>query len=103
MEWIDEDGDTQESSRGGARQVRWARPQRGETAGQQREPRKGWAGQKQPEDTRLSTQRASSAASSRQAVMVAMALICGRFGDLAIGMVEAGLLYGRGRTVDVWR
>jgi hypothetical protein len=35
--------------------------------------------------------------------MVAMALICGRFGDLAIGMVEAGLLYGRGRTVDVWR
>jgi len=41
----------------------------------------------------MSAQRASSSSSSREAVTVAMALIRGRFGYLAIGLGEAGIRY----------
>ena len=102
MERSDEEVGAQESARGSAWQVRWRGPQRGQAARQPGERAQGRVGQKPPKDARLSTQRASSAASSRQAVMVAMALICGRFGDLAIGLGEAGLRYGGGRAADLW-
>ncbi len=102
MERSDEEvGAQQESARGSAWQVRWSGPQRGQAARQPGERAQGRVGQKPPKDARLSTQRASSS-SSGQAVTVAMALIRGRFGYLAIGLGEAGLRYGGGRAADVW-
>ncbi len=102
MERSDEEVGAQESARGSAWQVRWRGPQRGQAARQPEERTQGRAGQKPPKDARLSTQRASSSSASGQAVTVAMALIRGRFGYLAIGLGEAGLRYGGGRAADVW-
>jgi hypothetical protein len=101
MERSDEEVGAQESTRGSAWQVRWRGPQRGQAALQPGEWAQGRVGQKPAKDARLSTQRASCS-SSRQAVTVAMALIRGRFGYLAIGLGEAGLRYGDGRAADVW-
>ena len=102
MERSDEEVGTQESARGSAWQVRWRGSQRGQAARQPGERAQGRAGQEPPKDARLSTQRAPSSSSSGQAVTVAMALIRGRFGYLAIGLGEAGLRYGGGRAADVW-
>src|ERR1700730_16453105 len=101
MERSDEEVGAQESPRGSAWPVRWRGPQRGQATRQPGERAQGRVGQKPPKDARLSTQRASSS-SSRQAVTVAVALIRGRFGYLAIGLGEAGLRYGDGRAADVW-
>jgi hypothetical protein len=92
----------QEPARGSAWQVRWRGPQRGQAARQPGERAQGRVGQKPAKDARLSTQRPSSSSSSRQAVTVAMALIRGRFGYLAIGLGEAGLRYRDGRAAAVW-
>jgi hypothetical protein len=102
MERSDEEVQGQESARGSAWQVRWRGPQRGQAARQPGERAQGRVGQKPPKETRVPAQRASSSSSSRQAVTVAMALIRGRFGYLAIGLGEAGLRYGDGRAADVW-
>ena len=102
MEREYEEVGAQESPRRSTWQVRWPGPQRGQAARQPGERAQGRVGQKPPKDARLSTQRASSSSSSGQAVTVAMALIRGRFGDLAIGLGEAGLRYGGGRAADVW-
>jgi hypothetical protein len=93
----------QESTRGGAWQVGRPGPQRGQAARKSGERAEGRVSQKPPQDSRLSSQRAASSSSSpRQAVTVAMALIRGRFGDLAIGLGEAGLRYGEGRAAGAW-
>ncbi len=102
MERSDEEVGAQESACGSARQVRWRGAQRGQAARQPGERAQGRIGQKPPEDARLSAQRASSSSSSsRQAVTVAMALIRGRFGYLAIGMGESGLRYRRVDAEDI--
>lgn len=102
MERSDEEVQGQESARSSTWQVRWRGPQRGQAARQPGERAQGRVGQKPPKDARLSTQRASSSLSSRQAVTVAMTLIRGRFGYLAIGLGEAGLRYSDGRAADLW-
>ena len=103
MERSDEEVGAQESARGSAWQVRWRGAQRGQAARQSGERPQGRVSQKPAKDARLSPQRASSSSSSSQAVTVAMALIRGRFGYLAIGLGEAGLRYGGGKAADAWQ
>ncbi len=93
MEQSDEEVGVQESTRGSARQVGWPGPQRGQATRKPGEWAQGRVSQKPPKDARMSAQRGSSSSSSREAVTVAMVLIRGRFGYLAIGMGEAGIRY----------
>ncbi len=60
MERIDEEGETQESSRRGAGQVRRAGSQRGQTAGQPGKWPQGRPGQKPQEDNRGAPQCTSA-------------------------------------------
>src|SRR5260370_16691850 len=94
MERSDEEVGAQESARGSAWQVRWGGPQRGQAARQPGERAQGRAGQKPPQDARLSTQRASSSSSSSgQAVTVAIALTRAPFASLPICLAEPALLH----------
>ena len=93
MERIDE-GTTQESSRGGAWQVRRTGAQRGQAAGQPRKWPKGRPGQKPQEDNRSPAQRAASAPRSPEELIEAVILsIRARFGDCAIGLGDGGIRY----------
>lgn len=95
MERRDEVG-RQESARGGAWQVGWFGPQRGQTACKPEERAEGRTSQKPAKDTRLSAQRAAATTRSAQAVRAAVALVRERFGYFAIGLGEAGIRYRNG-------
>jgi hypothetical protein len=94
MEWMDEETERQESSRGGFGQVRGARPERGQAAGQQRKWSQGRFGQKPQEEDRRPPQRATSVTRSPEKLIeIVIALICARFGDCAIGRGNSGIRF----------
>jgi hypothetical protein len=98
MERMDEEAQRQESSCRGSRQVRWARPQRGQAAGQPGKWTQGRFGQKPQEESRSPSQRATSAArSSEKLIEIVIASICARFGDCAIGRGDCGIRFVGGR------
>ena len=97
MERIDE-GATQEFSRGGSWQVRWAGAERGQAGCQPRKRPQGRRGQKPQEDNRSSAQRAaSSARSAEEIIETVIAAIRARFGDWAIGLGDQGICVAEGR------
>jgi hypothetical protein len=94
MEWGHEEA-RQESSRGGARQVGWIGPERGEKASQPRKWPEGRPRQKPQEKNRLATQRPTPTAweTPEEGVSVAVASIRARFGYQAIGLGYSGIRY----------
>ncbi len=94
MEWVHEEA-TQESSRGGPRQVRRVGPERGQKAGQPRKWPQGRPGQKPQEENCRATQRPSPTAgqTSEEGVSAAVASIRARFGYRAIGLGYGGIRY----------
>ena len=98
MERMDEETERQESSRGGSGQVRGARPQRGQAAGQQRKWPQGRFGQKPQEENRCPAQRATpTSRSPEKLIEIVIASICARFGDCAIGRGDCGIRFVGGR------
>jgi hypothetical protein len=90
----EERAEAQESTRGGAWQVRRIGVQRGQAAGQPRERSQGRPGQKSQEDPRRAAQRPPAPARASQEVLGALiALIQSRYGDVAIGLGELGIRY----------
>ena len=97
MEPMDE-GATQESSRGGSWQVRWAGAERGQAGCQPRKRTQGRPGQKPQEDNRSLAQRpASSARSPEEIIETVIAAIRARFGDCAIGLGDHGIRVAEGQ------
>jgi hypothetical protein len=93
-----EEAETQESSRGGPWQVRWAGAQRGQTAGQSRKWPQGRLGQKPQEENRRPSELATSATRSPQKLIeTVIASIRLRFGDWAIGLGDHGIRFVGGR------
>ena len=94
MEWGHEEA-TQESSRGGPRQVRWLSPERGQKAGQPRKWPQGWSGQKPQEENRRPAKRSPAAAGEtpEEGVRAAIASIRARFGNCAIGLGYGGIRF----------
>ena len=94
MERTDEEGDTQESSRRGAGQVRRAGAQRGQTAGEQGKWPQGRLGQK-PQEGHSGAPQCTSAApyASEELVNRVMMLIRARYGEWAIGRGDRGIRY----------
>jgi hypothetical protein len=93
MEWGHEEA-TQESSRGGSRQVRRLNPERGQEAGQPRKWPQGRSGQKPQEENCLATQRPTpTAGAPEEGVSAAIASIRARFGYRAIGLGYGGIRY----------
>ncbi len=94
MEWGHEEA-TQESSRGGPRQVRRVSPERGEKAGQPRKWRQGRPAQKRQEESCRATQRPTPTAGQtpEEGVSAAVASIRARFGYRAIGLGYGGIRY----------
>ena len=98
MEWMDEAGDTQESSRRSAGPVRRSRAQRGQAASQPGKWPQGRFGQKPQEDNRCPAQLATIAPRSPENLIeTVIASICARFGDRAIGLGGCGIRFVGGR------
>ena len=94
MERIDEEGDTQESSRRGAGQVRRAGSQRGQTAGESGKWPQGRPGQKPQEDHGGASQCTPTASwASEELVNRVMTVIRARHGEWAIGRGDRGIRY----------
>ena len=94
MERIDEEGDTQKSSRRGAGQVRRPRAQRGQAAGQPGKWPQGRPGQKPQEGHSGAPQCTPTAPwTSEELVNRVMVLICARHGAWAIGRGDRGIRY----------
>jgi hypothetical protein len=84
----------QESTRGGAWQIRWPGPQRDQAAGQPRERPLGRPGQQPQEDSGRTARRPAIPSRASQEVLNAIiTLIRARFGDVAIGLGELGIRY----------
>src|SRR5216684_2291100 len=94
MEWGHEEA-TQESSRGGPRQIGWLSPERGQKAGQPRKWPQGRPGQKPQEANCRATQRPTPTAGQtpEEGVSAAVASIRARFGYRAIGLGYGGIRY----------
>ena len=91
MEWGNEET-TQESSRGGPRQVRWLSPERGQKVDQPRKWPQGRPGQKPQEENRRKTQRPTpTTGTSEEGLIAAVAAIRARFGYRAIGLGYGGI------------
>jgi hypothetical protein len=99
MERVDEKAKSEESSCGGAGPIGWARPQRGQAAGQQRKWPQGRFGQKPQEEDRCASQRTTPAprSSPEKLIEIVIASICARFGDCAIGRGDCGIRFVGGR------
>ena len=98
MERVDEETERQESSCRGFGQVGWARPQRGQAAGQPGKRPKGRFGQKPEEENRRPAQRTTSAPRSPEKLIeIMIASICARFGEFAIGRGDCGIRFVGGR------
>ncbi len=98
MEWVHEEP-TQESSRGGPRQIRRLSPKRSQKAGQSRKWPQGRSRQKPQEKNCCATQRPTppAGATPEKGVSAAVASIRARFGYRAIGLGVCGIRYfGRG-------
>jgi hypothetical protein len=94
MERIDEAGDTQKSSRRGVGQVRRARAQRGQTAGESGKWPQGRPGQKPQEDHGGAPQCTPSASwPSEELMNKVMTVIRARHGEWAIGRGDSGIRY----------
>src|SRR6266849_2561136 len=94
MERIDEAGDTQESSRRGAGQVRRAGAQRSQAAGEPGKWPQGRLGQKPQEGHSVAPQCTSAAPyASEELVNRVMMLIRARYGEWAIGRGDRGIRY----------
>jgi hypothetical protein len=93
LEWGHEEA-TQESSRGGARQVGWIGPERGEKASQPRKWPEGRPDKKPQEENCLATQRPTpTAGTPEEGVNAAVASIRASFGYRAIGLGYGGIRY----------
>ena len=92
MERIDEAGDTQKSSRRGVGQVRRARVQRGQTAGEPGKWSQGRPGQK-PQEGHGGAPQCTPTASWASEVIRVMMLIRARHGEWAIGRGDRGIRY----------
>jgi hypothetical protein len=93
MERSDEEGQAQESSRGGAGQIRGFGTQRSQKARQQGERPQGRFGQKPQEDRRGTAQCAAATPWAAQEVELLIQFICARYGRLAIGWGDGGIRY----------
>ena len=94
MERSDEEGQAQESSRGGAGQIRGAGTERGQKASQQGERPQGRFGQKPQEDCRGPAQCAAATPwAAQEAVELLIQFICARYGQPAIGWGDGGIRY----------
>jgi hypothetical protein len=92
MERGHEETNTQEPSRRGSWQVRWAGAQRRQAAGQPRKWPQGRLGQKPQEENRGPAQHAASAPwASEELIETVIASIHARFGEFAIGLGECGI------------
>ena len=90
----DEEGQAQESSRGGAGPIRGAGTERSQEARQQGERPQGRLGQK-PQEDRGSTAQCAAATSwpSQEIVELLIQFICARYGQPAIGWGDGGIRY----------
>jgi hypothetical protein len=94
MERNGEKARTEESSRRGAGQVRRARPQRGQAAGQPGKWPQGRFGQKPQEDHRGAPQCAPPTAwTPQESLNVLIETIRARFANYAIGRGDGGIRY----------
>jgi hypothetical protein len=94
MERSDEEVGAQESPRRGAGQVRRARSQRGQAAGQPGKWPQGRFGQKPQEDHRGAAQCAPATAwTPHESLNALVEKIRARFGDYAIGRGDGGIRY----------
>ncbi len=94
MEWSDEEGQAQESSRGGAGQIRGTGAERSQKARQQGERPQGRFGQKPQEDRGGTAQRAAATPwTAQEAVELLIQFICARYGQPAIGWGDGGIRY----------
>ena len=94
MERSDEEGQAQESSRGGAGQIGRTGTKRSEKARQQGERPQGRFGQK-PQEDRGGTAQCTAATpwAAQEAVNLLIQFICARYGQLAIGWGDGGIRY----------
>jgi hypothetical protein len=89
-----EETKTQESSRSGSWQARWAGAQRGQTACQPRKWAQGRIGQKPQEESRSAAQcTATAARAPEELIETVSASIRARFGDWAIGLGDHGIRF----------
>jgi hypothetical protein len=94
MERSDEEGQAQESSRGGAGQIRGAGTEPSQKARQQGEWPQGRFGQKPQEDPGGAAQCAAATAwAAQEAVNLLIKFICARYGRLAIGWGDGAIRY----------
>jgi hypothetical protein len=94
MERIDEEGDTQESSRRGAGQVGRVGSQRGQATGQPGKWPQGWLGQKPQEGHGGAPQCTPTPSwTSEELVNRVMMLIRARHGEWATGRGDRGIRY----------
>jgi hypothetical protein len=94
MERVDEEGQTQESSRSGTRQVRRTDAERSEKTREQGERPQGRFGQKPQENRRGAAQfPAATPWASQEAVNLLIQFICARYGQPAIGWGHGGIRY----------
>src|SRR6202453_5312050 len=95
MERSDEEGQAQESSRGGTGQIRGASTERSQKARQQGERPQGRFGQKPQEDRGGAAQCAAATPwAAQEAVELLIQFICARYGQPAIGWGDGGIRYG---------
>jgi hypothetical protein len=94
MERSHEEGQTQESSRGGAGQTRRTGAERSQKARQQGERPQGQFGQK-PQENRGGTAQCAAATpwAAQEAVELLIQFICARYGQLAIGWGDGAIRY----------
>jgi hypothetical protein len=94
MERSDEEGQAQESSRGGAGPIRGTGTERSQEARQQGERPQGRFGQK-PQENRSSSAQCAAATpwAAQEAVNLLIQFICARYGQLAIGWGDGGIRY----------
>src|ERR1700677_5203891 len=95
MERSDEEGQAQESSRGGTGQIRGASTERSQKARQQGERPQGRFGQKPQEDRGGAAQCAAATPwAAQEAVELLIQFICARYGQPAIGWAMAVFAIG---------
>src|SRR3984957_16398382 len=94
MERSDEEGQAQESSRGGAGQIRGAGAERSQKARRQGKWPQGRFGQKPQEDRGGTAQCAAATPwAAQEAVKLLIQFICARYGRLAIGWGDGAIGY----------
>ena len=89
----DHEAETQESSRGGARQAGWLGAQRGQMPRQPHKWSQGWSGQKPQEENCRPSQCTPSASWPPQEIIEVIVLISARFGVTIIGLGQEGLRF----------